>query len=158
ACYGRRGPATVTDALVVLGRIPGTALAGGALPLDRDAARGAMVGLAKELRLPGAETAAEGVLRVAKSHMASALRKVSVECGEDPGGAALGAFGGAGGLHACALAESLGVSAVIWPRDAGVLCALGALTGGSRRERSRSVLLDPRDARALAREIARLVR
>src|SRR5262249_38211638 len=96
--------------------------------------------------------------RVVESAMASALRKVSVECGEDPRGAALVAFGGAGGLHACALAESLGVSAAIWPRDAGVLCALGALTGGSRRARSRSVLLHPRDVGGLAREIARLER
>jgi len=158
ACYGRGGPATVTDALVVLGRIPGHALAGGALELHRDAAHRAMTALASELRLAGAEAAAEGVLRVVESAMASALRKVSVECGEDPRGAALVAFGGAGGLHACALAEGLGMSAAIWPRDAGVLCALGALTGGSRRERSRSVLLDPRHAGALAREIARLER
>src|SRR5262249_14416656 len=82
--------------------------------------------------------------------MASALRKVSVECGEDPRGAALVAFGGAGGLHACALAEALGAGAAVWPRDAGVLCALGALIGGSRRERSRSVLRDLRDATDLA--------
>src|SRR5204862_6587450 len=89
---------------------------------------------------------------------AGALRKWSVESGEDPRGAALVAFGGAGGLHACALAAALGAPAAIWPRDAGVLCALGALTGGSRRERSRSVLLDARDTRALARQVARLER
>jgi N-methylhydantoinase A len=159
ACYGRGGPATVTDALVVLGAIAGDTLAGGALTLDRAAAQRAMSSLARDLGLPGAERAAEGVLRVVESHMANALRKVSVECGEDPRGAALVAFGGAGGLHACALAESLGTPIAIWPRDAGVLCALGALSGGSRRERSRSVLRtfrDARDARALDREIARL--
>ena len=158
ACYGRGGPATVTDALVVLGAIPGASLAGGALALDRAAAQRAMSALAKALRLPGPERAAEGVLRVVESAMAGALRKVSVECGEDPRGAALVAFGGAGGLHACALCSALGVPAAIWPRDAGVLCALGALAGGSRRERSRSVLLDARDTRALARELARLDR
>src|SRR5262249_41514214 len=106
ACYGHGGPATVTDALVVLGAIVGDTLAGGALTLDRDAAGRAMAALARELGLPSAERAAEGVLRVAESHMANALRKVSVECGEDPRGAALVAFGGAGGLHACALAEA----------------------------------------------------
>jgi len=161
ACYGHGGPATVTDALVVLGAIAGDTLAGGALALDRAAAQRAMAALARDLELPHAERAAEGVLRVVESHMANALRKVSVECGEDPRGAALVAFGGAGGLHACALAESLGTAAAIWPRDAGVLCALGALAGGSRRERSRSVLKtvrDPGDTRALAREIARLER
>jgi N-methylhydantoinase A len=81
--------------------------------------------------------------------MAAALRKVSVERGHDPRTAVLVAFGGAGGLHACALAESLGTS-VLFPRHAGVLSALGALTGGSRRERSRTVLLDAGDARAIA--------
>jgi N-methylhydantoinase A len=161
ACYGHGGPATVTDALVVLGAIAGDSLAGGVLALDRAAARRAMTKLARELRSPSVERAAEGVLRVAESHMANALRKVSVEGGEDPRGAALVAFGGAGGLHACALAETLGAAAAIWPRDAGVLCALGALAGGSRRERSRSVLRtlhDARDTRALAREIVRLER
>jgi N-methylhydantoinase A len=161
ACYGRGGPATVTDALVVLGAIAGDALAGGALAIDRDAARRALATLAKTLGLAGAERAADGVRRVAESHMAGALRKVSVESGEDPREAVLVAFGGAGGLHACALADALGMPAAIWPRDAGVLCALGALTGGSRRERSRSVLRtlrDTRDTRALAQEITRLER
>ena len=161
ACYGHGGPATVTDALVVLGRIAGDSLAGGALALDRDAARRAMASLARTLKLPGAERAAEGVLCVVESNMANALRKVSVECGEDPRGAALVAFGGAGGLHACALAESLGTPTAVWPRDAGVLCALGALAGGSRRERSRSVLRtlrDEGDLRAVRREIVRLER
>jgi N-methylhydantoinase A len=161
ACYANGGPATVTDALVVLGAIAGDTLAGGALALDRDASRRAMRALARQLRLPSAERAAEGVLRVVESSMESALRKVSVECGEDPRGAALVAFGGAGGLHACALAAALGAPAAIWPRDAGVLCALGALTGGSRRERSRSVLRTlngARDLAALQREIARLER
>ena len=88
--------------------------------------------------------------------MEAALRKVSVESGEDPRGAALVVFGGAGGLHACALAAALGMPAAIWPRDAGVLCALGALEGGSRRERSRSVLVDAQNQRALASAMARL--
>ena len=158
ACYGHGGPATVTDALVVLGAIPGDALAGGTLPLHRDAARTAFSRLARELRVRTPERAAEGVLRVAESHMAAALRKVSVECGEDPRRAALVVFGGAGGLHACALAAALGMPAAVWPRDAGVLCALGALEGGSRRERSRSVLVDARATRTLERALVQLER
>jgi N-methylhydantoinase A len=158
ACYGRGGPATVTDALVVLGAIAGDALAGGALALDRDAARRALATLARTLRVRTPELAAGAVLRVAEARMEAALRKVSVESGEDPRGAALVAFGGAGGLHACALAAALGMPAAIWPRDAGVLCALGALEGGSRRERSRSVLVDVRNQRALAGAVRQLER
>jgi N-methylhydantoinase A len=158
ACYGRGGPGTVTDALVVLGAIAGDTLAGGALALDRDAARRALAKLARELGERSPEAAARGVVRVAEAAMEAALRKVSVECGEDPRGAALVVFGGAGGLHACALAQALGVPAVVWPRDAGVLCALGALEGGSRRERSRSVLADAGDRTKLARVLASLER
>ncbi len=142
ACYGRGGPATVTDALVVLGRIPGESLAGGVLKFDREAARRALAGLARALRGPGAVDAAEGVVRLAEAHIEAALRAVSVERGHDPRGAALVAFGGAGGLHACPVAEALGVGVVLAPRNAGVLSALGALLGGLRRERSRSVLLE----------------
>lgn len=158
ACYGRGGPATVTDALVVLGRIPFDTLAGGALALDRAAARAAMAALAKTLRLRGPEAAAAGVLAIADAHMEAALRRVSVEQGADPRDCAIVAYGGAGGLHACALAESLGARAVVWPRHAGVLCALGALTGGSRRERGRTVLLPEGEAAAIEREFRRLER
>ncbi|MFM7230835.1 MAG: hydantoinase/oxoprolinase family protein [bacterium] len=158
ACYGRGGPATVTDALVVLGLIAAESLAGGARPLDRAAARRALADLAHAMRAPSPEAAAAGVLRVAEARMEAALRTVSVGCGEDPRGAALVVFGGAGGLHACALAHALGMPAAIWPRDAGVLCALGALEGGSRRERSRSLLVDARDTAALRRAFATLER
>ncbi|MCC6652180.1 MAG: hydantoinase/oxoprolinase family protein, partial [Candidatus Eisenbacteria bacterium] len=158
ACYGRGGPATVTDALVVLGLLPFETLAGGALRLERSAAWTALDALSKKLGLPGAAEAAAGVLAVANAHMEAALRRVSVEQGEDPRGSAIVAYGGAGGLHACALADSLGARSVVWPRHAGVLCALGALTGGSRRERSRSVLRDARDTVALEREYRALER
>jgi N-methylhydantoinase A len=90
--------------------------------------------------------------------MEAALRTVSVERGEDPRTAALVAYGGAGGLHACALAAALGARAVVWPRHAGVLCALGALEGGARRERSRSVLLDARELAGLERHFRALER
>jgi N-methylhydantoinase A len=158
ACYGRGGPATVTDALLVLGLLPMAALAGGALPLDRDAAHAALARIGRELRGRDARRAAEGVVAVANARMEAALRAVSIERGEDPRGVALVAFGGAGGLHACALAAALGAPAVVWPRDAGVLCALGALEGGERREASRSVLLDAREVAALEREFRALER
>jgi N-methylhydantoinase A len=156
ACYGRGGPATVTDALVALGRLPGGLLAGGALRLDPAAAARALERVGRRLGGRGAAEIAEGIVSLAEGHMAAALRRVSIERGHDPRGAALVAFGGAGGLHACALAESLGCGAVLFPRHAGVLSAIGALTGGSRRERSRSVLLDARDGTALERELRRL--
>lgn len=131
--------------------IPLDALAQGALPLDRAAAGGALERLGRHLGGRDAVMTAEGVLTIANARIEAALRHVSVERGHDPRGAALVAFGGAGGLHACALAESLACAAVVWPRHAGVLSALGALTGGSRRERSRSVLHDARDRAALER-------
>jgi hypothetical protein len=148
----------VTDALVVLGLLPFETLAGGALRLERAAAWTALDALAKKLGLGDAAAAAAGVLAVANAHMEAALRRVSVEQGEDPRGSAIVAYGGAGGLHACALADSLGARSVVWPRHAGVLCALGALTGGSHRERSRSVLRDARDTAALERDFRALER
>jgi N-methylhydantoinase A len=153
ACYGHGGPATVTDALVVLGRIPGALLAGSGLALDRAAAARALAPVAGALGL-GLEAAAQGVLAVANGRMEAALRRVSIEQAHDPRGAALVAFGGAGGLHACELADALGAGAVLFPVHAGVLSALGALAGGSRRERSRSVLLDPQ-AQGMAARIER---
>jgi N-methylhydantoinase A len=151
ACYGRGGPATVTDALLLLGRIPGEALAGGSFPLDRSAAAVALARLGRALGGRDALGAAAAVVAVADARIEAALRRVSVDQGHDPRGAALVAFGGAGGLHACAVAEALGASAVLFPRHAGVLSALGALAGAPRREESRSVLLDARATVALER-------
>jgi N-methylhydantoinase A len=158
ACYGRGGPATVADALLMLGRLPGEGLAGGALRLDRHAAERAFARLARELRLRNAQAAAEGVVALAEAEIEGALRRVSSERGHDPRGAALVAFGGAGGLHACRLAEAIGCEVVLAPRHAGVLSALGALLGRTARERSRSVLLDVTDRAGLARALAALER
>ncbi len=157
ACYGRGGPPTVTDALVILGRIPGDRLAGGTFPIDRAAAHAAMLELARALGHRDPLRAAAGVVTLAEAHMAAALRRVSIERGHDPRQAALVCFGGAGGLHACALAGPLG-SVAVFPRHAGVLSALGAWLGGSRRERSRSVLLDTGDRGAIGRGLAALER
>jgi N-methylhydantoinase A len=153
ACYGRGGPATVTDAHLVLGRLPALALGGGAIALDPERAREALRPLARSLSVRTVERAAEAVLAVANSRMESALRLVSVERGHDPRGAALVAFGGAGGLHACALAEGLGVDRVVFPEHAGVLSALGALRGREGRERGRTVMLPAADERAIERVV-----
>jgi N-methylhydantoinase A len=122
ACYGRGGGATVTDANLLLGRLPDE-LPGG-LALDRDAAEAALDGL---------DPAA--VVEVVNAEMLRALRVVSVERGHDPREFALVAYGGAGPLHACALAEELGVEAVLVPLAAGVLSALGLAAGEERRDR-----------------------
>src|SRR3954470_16193645 len=122
ACYGAGGGATVTDANLLLGRLPDE-LPGG-LVLDRDAAERALGDL---------DPAA--VIDVVNAEMLRALRVVSVERGHDPRDFALVAFGGAGPLHACALAEELGIEAVLVPAAAGVLSALGLVAGDERRDR-----------------------
>ena len=155
ACYGRGGPPTVTDAMVLLGLIPEDRLAG-TLRLERSRSGQVLARLGRGLGGTSREATAEAVLRIAEARMAAALRRISVERGHDPRGAALVAFGGAGGLHACSLAQTLECEAVLFPRHAGVLSALGALTGGARREKSRSVLLDIEDHDALRRSLAEL--
>lgn len=128
AAYGRGGTQpTVTDAHAVLGRLdPEATLGSGALRLDPDAARRAVGEVADGLGL-GLEDAAAGILRVAEATIARALRVVSVERGRDPRRYALVAFGGAGPLHQAALARELGCEAVLVPRQAGVLAAVGLL-------------------------------
>jgi N-methylhydantoinase A len=152
ACYGRGGTRpTVTDANLLLGRLLDAPLAHG-LTLDRGAAERAVAGLARELDLDVARCA-EGIVRVAEAEMARALRVMSVERGVDPRGLALLAFGGAGPLHACALAEELSIGRVLCPRASGVLSALGLAAAAPRRDVSRTVLLRGEDlTERLARE------
>ncbi|MEY2432297.1 MAG: N-methylhydantoinase [Acidimicrobiaceae bacterium] len=129
ACYGRGGRApAVTDADLVLGRIPVSGLPGLG-ELDIAAARAA---------LDRAGVTAEGVVTVVNANMERALRAVSVERGIDPRGLSLVAFGGAGPLHACDLADALGMTRVIVPAGAGVLSALGMLGAPRQRELVRS--------------------
>jgi N-methylhydantoinase A len=125
ACYGRGGRATVTDASLLLGRVP-RELPGG-LVLDPDAAERALDGIRPE-----------DVIEVVNAEMLRALRLVSVERGHDPREHALVSFGGAGPLHACALAEELEIEAVLVPSAAGVLSALGLVTSDERRDTVRS--------------------
>jgi N-methylhydantoinase A/oxoprolinase/acetone carboxylase beta subunit len=147
ACYGRGGSEpTVTDADLVAGRIPDGATLGELGTLDR---------AASERALAAGGVDAEGVIAVVDANMEQALRAVSVERGVDPAGLALVAFGGAGPLHACALADALGMPTVIVPAAAGVLSAVGLLTSPRRREVVRS-RVEPADHAGLADEAAEL--
>ena len=122
ACYGAGGGATVTDANLLLGRLP-SELPGG-LVLDRGAAAAAL-----------ADIDPAAAIEIVNAEMLRALRVVSVERGHDPREFALVAFGGAGPLHACALAEELGIEHVLVPEAAGVLSALGLVASDERRDR-----------------------
>jgi N-methylhydantoinase A len=141
ACYGRGGiEPTVTDANLVLGYLSAQAPLAGGVTLDLEAARDAIARLAGELALePGA--CAEGIIRVANAEMLRALRVVTVERGIDPRRYALLAFGGAGPLHAAAIAAELGIGEIVCPRASGVLAALGLVVSPRRRDVQRSVLL-----------------
>ncbi len=141
ASYGHGGvQPTVTDANVVLGRLPHeTPLAGG-VQLDGAAAERAVAGLAGELNL-STTACAEGIVAVAEAEMGRALRRMTVERGLDPRRFTLMAFGGAGPLHAAALAHEMGIESVWAPRAAGVLCALGLAGAPARRDAARTVML-----------------
>jgi N-methylhydantoinase A len=141
AAYGHGGgEPTVTDANLLLGLLgDGAPLAGG-IALDRAAAARAVNALGESLGLDE-RLAAEGIVRVADAEMVRALRVMSVERGVDPRGLALIAFGGAGGLHAAAIADELGITRILCPRASGVLAALGLVVSERRRDAQRSVLL-----------------
>ncbi|HEY4996966.1 MAG TPA: hydantoinase/oxoprolinase family protein [Solirubrobacteraceae bacterium] len=141
ACYGRGGECpTVTDANLLLGRLLEDAPLAGQIELDREAAERAIGALADELELDPL-TCAEGIVRVAEAEMLGALRLMSVERGIDPRGFALMPFGGAGPLHAAALAQELGITRLLCPRTSGVLCALGLAAAAPRRDVARTVML-----------------
>jgi len=155
ACYGQGGlAATVTDANLVLGRLRPEAFLGGAMTLDTDAALRAVAGIAAPLGL-GVEEAAAGIIRIVNEHMVQALRVISVQRGVDPREHVLVSFGGAGGLHVCALAEALGMQRVLVPVHAGVLSALGMLVAPRARQlsRTRAGLLTNAAAGALDEEL-----
>jgi N-methylhydantoinase A len=140
ACYGRGGSrATVTDANLLLGRLPAT-LPGG-IALDTAAAARALDAID-----------AAGVIDVVNAEMVRALRVVSVEQGLDPRDFALVAFGGAGPLHACALADELRMTTVLIPAAAGVLSALGLVAADERRDSVQTYVVPLADAGALPAE------
>ncbi len=140
-CYGRGTQPTVTDANLLLGRLQPTCFLGGDFTLDLDRTRAVtQEWLKKHSWLFSLEKFAAGVLRVVNATMEKAIRVVSMERGRDPRHFALVAFGGAGGLHACALAEALSIPHVIVPAFPGALSALGILASDVIKDYSRTVL------------------
>ena len=122
ASYGAGGPLTLTDIHLLLGRLdPG----GFSIPIRVDLARAALAEVADQAGESDWRALAEGFLTIATERMEQAIRQVSLREGEDPAKYGLVAFGGAGGLHACQVAERLGVSAILFPADAGILSARG---------------------------------
>ncbi len=158
AAYGTGGeePA-VTDANLYLGYLDDGTQLGGEVVLQRELSEKALAALGEELGL-AAEEVALGVVRVANAEMTRALRIISVERGLDPRDFALLAFGGAGGMHACALAEELGMQTVLVPRAGGVLSALGLAISDVRRDYVSPYLspLDEVDAGEFEKRFARM--
>jgi N-methylhydantoinase A len=158
ACYGRGGTeATVTDANLLLGYLSSDSDLAGGVALDVDAARRAVGPLGEQLGLGEIETA-EGMVRVTNQEMIRALRVMTVERGVDPRGYALLPFGGAGPMHAAALADELEITRLVCPRASGVLSALGLIAAGHRRDTARTVLLsaDQITAERVAEEVRAL--
>jgi N-methylhydantoinase A len=140
-CYGRGVQPTVTDANLLLGRLRAERFLGGEFKLDIERTRKiTQAWLTKQKSRLTLEQFADGVIRVVNATMEKAIRVVSVERGRDPRDYALVAFGGAGGLHACALAEALGIPQVIVPALPGALSALGILASDVVKDYSRTVL------------------
>ena len=127
ACYNKGGVlATVTDANVILGRLPDTSLLDGRMTIRRDLAEEAIDSLAEKLSMSREDTAL-GIVQVASSVIVKAIRAISVERGHDPSKFSLFAFGGAGPLHAIDVAKDLGMTKVFIPPNPGILCAEGLL-------------------------------
>jgi len=166
ACYRRGGPLTVTDCNLLLGKIvpahfPAVFGPGRDLPLDRAAAEVRLDALLDEVEAatgtrPHPLTAAEGLVAIAVANMANAIKAVSVARGHDPASYALMSFGGAGGQHACLVADALGMRRVLVHPYAGVLSALGIALADRRtvRQRSIGVALGDRDWRRALDELA----
>lgn len=138
-CYGRGGrEPTVTDANLVLGRLVSTARLAGDLSLALEPARAAVGSLARCIGL-GLEETALGIVQIANEHMAEAIRMISVNRGHDPAEFLLASFGGAGGLHVCAIAEAMQMRHALVPVYGGVLSALGMLVADRGRQHTRTV-------------------
>jgi N-methylhydantoinase A len=140
-CYGKGTQPTVTDANLLLGRLPADRFLGGEFQLDMERARKLTAEFLKKSQAPlSVEAFAEGVVRVVNATMEKAIRLVSIEKGHDPREFSLVAFGGAGALHACELAEALGIPRVIVPIMPGALSALGILMSDVTKDHSRTLL------------------
>ncbi len=145
ACYGQGGERpTVTDANLILGRLQADAFLGGRMQLDIEAARVALSTLATAMHM-GTEQAAQGIVDLANEHMVRALRVISLHRGCDPRDYVLTSFGGAGGLHVCALAEAMQMQQALVPAHAGVLSALGMLVAPMSRHYSQTLTMPLQD-------------
>lgn len=151
-CYGQGTEPTVTDAHLILGRLDPAHFLGGQWKLEEGRTRQHMKKAASSAGFPRTEKFAAGIVAVANATMERAIRVISVERGHDPRDFALVAFGGAGALHACELAESLQISRVLVPKFPGALSALGILRSDVLRDYSRTLLL-PAEATGLARKL-----
>jgi N-methylhydantoinase A len=140
ACYGRGGTqCTVTDANMILGILNPSSLLGGKLHVDRSRSFDAIAPIAAHVERSAEETA-EGIYRIVNANMAAAIRHVTVEKGIDPRGFALVPFGGAGGQHAVALAQEIGIPEVIIPNLPSVFSAFGMVSANMRHSRSRTLM------------------
>ena len=139
-CYGKGKEITVTDANLFLGRISAEFFLGGRMRLEADKVSGYLGRFSKKLGMSSVK-AAEGIIDIAIANMARAIKVISVEKGFDVRDYTLVSFGGAGGLHACELAESLLIKKILVPRNAGVLSALGMILTDIIKDYSKSVLL-----------------
>jgi N-methylhydantoinase A len=152
ACYDQGGEqATVTDANLILGRLQADGFLGKGMRLNIDAARNALQKIASPLNL-SIEALAEGIIKIANEHMVRALRTISEQRGFNPADFSLTCFGGAGGLHVCALAEALNMPRAIVPVHGGVLSALGMLVAAPSRELSQSVIQNLNNSETVALE------
>jgi 5-oxoprolinase (ATP-hydrolysing) len=163
ACYGRGGPATVTDANLVLGRLdpawfPSVFGPKGDAPLNPAAARARIAELAKAMGAESVEAAAEGFVAVAVEQMAQAVRRISTERGFDPRDHALVSFGGAAGQVCCQVADALGVTEVLSPRHASLLSAwgIGQARVGALRQAGLDAPLDEAGLTAAEEALERL--
>lgn len=140
ACYGRGELPTTSDANLVLGRLHPDHFLGGQMPLYPERAYAALQALAADMKVESPEQAAWGVIQVANATMERAIRAISIQRGYDPRDFTLVPFGGAGPLHACALAEALRIPHILIPRTPGVLSALGMTIADLVKDYSQTIM------------------
>ncbi len=143
ACYGRGGVRpTVTDANILLGKLNREKILGGRMEVYLDNAKAAITRELADKSGLGIEDAANGIISVVNANMVRAIRLVSVEKGYDVREFSLMAFGGAGPLHACEVAQEMGITSVLIPPSPGTLCSLGLLLADTRFDFSRTKIMD----------------
>jgi len=155
ACYGKGHLPTVTDANLLLGRLLPDKFYGGKILLDKERALRAIAGLAEKIGLSPLETAL-GVIKIANTHMARAIAKVSLERGFDPRDFVLLSFGGAGGLHACTLARDLGIPKILVPKFSSTFSAFGLYFAHYLKDFSQTVFVPLQERALLQRRIEAL--